>query len=238
MRAFLARPGWRWLRRCLEAGVDLLFPPACAGCGRPGSEWCPECDARLARLRGRLCPQCGDPLPGHHTCPRCRGSDLPLIARSYAWYREPLVRAVLQLKYRPDRKLARRMGGWLEEICRRERWQPDVVIPVALSPQRQRQRGYNQAELVASALAGLLAVPLAVEGLVRTRETRSQVGLDASQRADNVRGAFRASPAWVEGRAVLLVDDLFTTGATLAACAEALRAAGAVQVFAATVARA
>lgn len=130
------------------------------------------------------------------------------------------------------------MAGWLEEICRRERWQPDVVIPVALFRQRQRQRGYNQAELVASALAEFLAVPLAAEGLVRTRETRSQVGLDASQRADNVRGAFRASPAWVEGRAVLLVDDLFTTGATLAACAEALRGAGAVQVFAATVARA
>lgn len=161
-----------------------------------------------------------------------------MVARSYAWYRPPLVRAVLALKYRPDRRLARRMAGWLEEICRREQWRPDTLVPVPLSPQRQLQRGYNQAGLVASALAELLAVPLASEGLVRLRETRSQVGLDASQRADNVRGAFFADRAGVEGRAVLLVDDLFTTGATLAACAEALWDAGAVQVVAVTVARA
>ncbi len=238
MRDLLARPGWRWLRRVLEAGTDLLFPLVCAGCGRPGSEWCSECDDRLARLRGRLCAQCGEPLAGRKQCPRCSERALPLVARSYAWYREPLVHAVLHLKYRPDRRLARRMAGWLEEICRRERWHVDVVVPVALSPRRQRQRGYNQAELVASALADLLEIPLASGGLVRTRETRSQVGLDANRRADNVRDAFRASAVLVGGRAVLLVDDLFTTGATLAACAEALWAAGAAQVFAVTVARA
>ncbi len=238
MRTLLARRGWRWLYRCLEAGVDLLYPPTCAGCGRRGCEWCAECNGRLARLRGRLCPQCGEPLMARSGCPRCCSDALPLVARSYARYREPLVRAVLQLKYRPNRRLARCMGGWLDELCRRERWPVDVVVPVPLSARRQRQRGYNQAELVASALADLLQVPLACEGLLRTRETQSQVGLDASLRTQNVHGAFQANPTVVHGRAVLLVDDLLTTGATLAACADSLWAADAAQVFGVTVARA
>lgn len=130
------------------------------------------------------------------------------------------------------------MAGWLDELCRREQWPVDVVVPVPLSPRRQRERGYNQAELVASALAELLQVPLACGGLRRTRETRSQVGLDVASRAQNVHGAFQADPTVVRGRAVLLVDDLVTTGATLAACAEALWAAGSAHVFAVTVARA
>lgn len=164
--------------------------------------------------------------------------ELPLIARSYARYQGPLVRAVLHLKYRPNRRLARRMAEWLAEICRREAWPLELVLPVPLSRRRQRFRGYNQAGLVASALAELLQVPFSADGVWRVRETRSQVGLDLALRARNVRGAFQADPGVIQGRAVLLVDDLFTTGATLAACAESLWAAGARQVFAVTVGRA
>jgi ComF family protein len=130
------------------------------------------------------------------------------------------------------------MATWLAEICRREDWRPTLVIPVPLSPKRRRRRGYNQADLVAGALAAMLGLPVRPDALSRERETPSQVGLDPAARRRNVEGAFRALRAEVEGQVVLLVDDLFTTGATLASCARALRAAGSKEVYGLTVGRA
>jgi ComF family protein len=130
------------------------------------------------------------------------------------------------------------MAAWLAEVCRREDWRPTLVIPVPLSPKRRRRRGYNQADLVAGALAGMLGLPVRSDALSRERETPSQVGLDPAARRRNVEGAFRALRAEVEGQVVLLVDDLFTTGATLASCAQALRAAGSSEVYGLTVGRA
>jgi ComF family protein len=145
---------------------------------------------------------------------------------------------VLQLKYRPNRRLADVMGGWLAEICQRETWEPTLVVPVPLGKKKLRQRGYNQAGLVASALAQRLRLPMHEEALWRSRETRSQVGLDVPSRQANVQDAFRADPALVRDENVLLVDDVFTTGATLSACAQALRLGEARQVVALTVGRA
>ncbi len=149
-----------------------------------------------------------------------------------------MCRAILQLKYRPNRRLAGVMGGWLAELYRQEAWQATLVLPVPLARGRQRQRGYNQASLVASALAELLALPMEEGGLRRVRETPSQVGLDPAGRLHNVEGAFEADPAVVHNQSLLLVDDLYTTGATLAACAQAALQAGARRVYALTVARA
>jgi ComF family protein len=130
------------------------------------------------------------------------------------------------------------MAGWLAEIARREDWRPTLVVPVPLSPRRRRRRGYNQADLVAEALAGLLGLPVRTGALSRSRETQSQVGLDPAARRTNVEGAFQARRAEVEGQAVLLVDDLFTTGATLASCARALQEEGSKEVYGLTVGRA
>jgi len=149
-----------------------------------------------------------------------------------------LVRAVLQLKYWPNRRLARVMGGWLAEICQREGWEPTLVVPVPLGKRRLHQRGYNQAGLVAAALAQRLNLPMREQALWRVRETRSQVGLDVPSRHANVQDAFRANPDLVRDQTVLLVDDLFTTGATLSACGQALILGGAREVLAVTVGRA
>lgn len=234
----IARLPRHWLLGCLEAGFDLLYPPRCAGCGQRGCDWCPACDQSLSRLRGHLCECCGEPLGRRADCPSCRAVPLQVTARSYARYEGVLVRAVLQLKYRPNRRLAGVMGGWLAEICQRERWEPTLVVPVPLGKRRLRQRGYNQAGLVASALAEHLRLPMHEEALWRVRETRSQVGLDAPSRHANVQDAFQANPGLVRDQTVLLVDDLFTTGATLSACAQALRLGEARQVLALTVGRA
>ncbi|OGO12805.1 MAG: hypothetical protein A2Z66_13340 [Chloroflexi bacterium RBG_13_66_10] len=222
----------------MQAGLDFLYPPRCAGCGAPGTEWCEACQARIRRLTGALCPRCGAPHPRRGACTACRALELPLIVRSYARYEGVLTRAILHLKYRPNQRLAARMAGWLAEVCRRDNWQPALVIPVPLSPRRLRRRGYNQMDLVAAALAALLGIPLGSDALSRVRETRSQVGLDPVGRRLNVEGAFQASRDAVQGKEVLLVDDLFTTGATLAACASALREAGSGDVYGLTIGRA
>jgi ComF family protein len=130
------------------------------------------------------------------------------------------------------------MAAWLAEVARRENWKPTLVVPVPLSARRLRRRGYNQMDLVAGALARLLDVPMGSGALSRIRETRSQVGLDPAGRRRNVEGAFEARRDDVEGSVVLLVDDLFTTGATLAACAAALHEAGSGEVYGLTIGRA
>jgi ComF family protein len=238
MAGLLARLGLRSMQRWLEAGVDLLFPPRCAGCGAPGQDWCQACDAEVHRILPPICRQCGRPLGRGGRCPDCTRKPFPMQARAYALYAGPLVPALLQLKYRPNRRLADVMSAWLAEIACGASWSVDLVASVPLSARRERVRGYNQVDLVARRLSRRLGVEFAEDALVRVRETRSQVGLDSVARAANVEGAFRARPEKVDDRSVLIVDDLFTTGATMVACHTALLQAGARQTFALAVARA
>jgi ComF family protein len=161
-----------------------------------------------------------------------------MIARSYAWYEGPLAQALVHMKYRPNRKLSTMMAGWLADLYLREAWHVDLVTPVPLSENRLRQRGYNQAALISLAFAGSLGLRHSEKALVRVRETKSQVGLDGVGRFRNVQGAFRAIPEFVKEQRVLLVDDLYTTGATMSACAEALLDAGAKGVYGLTIGRA
>lgn len=158
--------------------------------------------------------------------------------RSVAFFEGPLQGALHHLKYRRDVILADSLGAWLAEA-----WLPlglpgEVAVPVPLSPQRLRERGYNQAGLLARAFAELAGLDYRPGALRRTRHTPSQVGLTARQRSSNVAGAFQAAQGPVDGQAVVLVDDVCTTGATLAEAASALRAAGARSVWGLTLGRA
>lgn len=129
------------------------------------------------------------------------------------------------------------MGAWLASVYAQTPWTATLVVPVPLASDRLRQRGYNQAALISRALAERAGVAHDPRALVRTESTRSQVGLGYAERAENVRGVFRATSA-VAGQGVLLVDDLFTTGSTLQACFQACKQAGADEVYGLTVARA
>jgi ComF family protein len=227
-----------FLRRCLYTALDLLFPQRCAGCGQMGIVWCSSCDRKLVRIRGQICPLCGRRLEVAGLCTHCRTQPLPLPVRSYAMYDGPLLRALLHLKYRPNRSLVNVFAGWLQEVYARERWRADRVAAVPLSAFRRRQRGYNQAELIAVALSKAIEIPYDPQALQRVRDTPSQVGLDPTERWFNVSGAFGACMSDGRDQSVLLVDDLITTGATLAACASALLSGGARHVLGLTVARA
>ncbi len=158
--------------------------------------------------------------------------------RSAAFFEGPLQNALHRLKYQRDVILADSLARVLEQAWRSAALPEGIVMPVPLSARRLKERGYNQAGLLARGFAELAGLRYAPRGLRRTTHTVSQVGLSASERQVNVAGAFTGKPAVVSGQTVIVVDDVCTTGATLTACAAALRAAGATTVWALTLGRA
>jgi ComF family protein len=150
----------------------------------------------------------------------------------------PIRHAIHSLKYRRNAALGDALAPYLAGYALKLGWQVDLVVPVPLGKRRMKERGYNQVGLLAMPLAAIQQWRYSPQALVRMRETRSQVGLSPLERKENISGAFRADPAWVAGKEILLVDDVVTTGATLAACSEALINAGAKYIYALTLARA
>ena len=227
------------LARLVDRALDVAFPARCAGCGREGR---PICDACLPAVDARL-----DQPPG---VPIGLPADLPAPLLQLEWaasYSGTVRRALHELKYAGERRLAVPLGGALARRWARAGAGGDVLVPVPVHASRLRRRGYDQAWLLAAVAADLLGLPLAPV-LERSRSTIAQFDLDRPARAGNVAGAFglRGLPgpnAGVDpthplaGRWVVLVDDVVTTGATLAACAQPLLAAGAIGVSAVAVAR-
>ena len=234
------RPLWPfWLRQSAWAALDLVFTPQCASCRAPGARLCAACHAAIQRLGPQVCAECGHPLNAHGRC-RSGGHPVKPLAglRSAASYAGPLQPALHRLKYKRDLILADTLARELADAWRRYALPAGTVIAVPLAAERQRERGYNQAALLARGLADLARLPYQAEGLARVRHTPSQVGLTAEARRANVRGAFAARRDRVAGRAYILVDDICTTGATLTACAEALHQAGAKTIWGLTLGRA
>ncbi len=173
------------------------------------------------------------------TCVSCR-RQRPAYCQLRSWsvFDDPIRSALHRLKYRRDISLGEAFTPQLVEFLGGLHWPMELIVPVPLGRKRLAERGYNQVDLVARPLSMAMGIRYAPDAVVRSQETRSQVGLTRTQRQRNVMHAFRANSRRVKGRAVLLVDDVATTGSTLSSCAEALYAAGARDVFAFTVSRA
>jgi ComF family protein len=215
--------------------LDLVLPPRCGSCRALGGWLCTPCRSRIRRLEEPLCPRCGAEGESRR-CP-CRGRLRHLgRLRAAAAYEGPLERAIHRFKYEGWRSLARPLAGLLEDRLAVDGVPAGLLIPVPLHAGRRRERGYNQSELVARELARALRLPLST-ALERVRETPPQVGLDRLRRRQNVDGAFRWAGGPLRGEPVLLVDDVATTGATLEACASALKASGAGSVTGIVLAR-
>jgi ComF family protein len=243
-------------RGLCEALASLVFPAPCRICARildTGSAipFCQDClEALTQTLREPLCAQCGRPIVSAAVgegaspplCHLCRSGVYAFdFARSFCAYTPRMSRAILLLKYGNVTPLgtwfARRLAGLV--ASQPQGFAADAVVPVPLDRVRLRERGYNQAELIARPLARLLGIPFRSYLLVRTRPRPNQLRLTRRERWETVRGAYAThKTAQVDKLRVILVDDVFTTGATLDACSRALKGAGAARVVGLTVARA
>jgi ComF family protein len=222
------------------AALDLVFPRRCAVCGAYGPFVCEACEAELEPAVGPRCPRCWAPGADGAECLACQASPPAFDGLRAAFvYKGAARELVLALKFKNMSVVAESMGELLAVAASRNELGVDIAVPVPLAGRRARVRGYNQAELLAQSLARELALPPAGGALRRMRNTPAQAkSADAETRRRNVEGAFACRrPEAIAGRRVLLVDDVTTTGATLSACAAALKDGGAASVWALAFAR-
>ncbi|MDY6876867.1 MAG: ComF family protein [Chloroflexota bacterium] len=219
--------------------LDLLFPPHCVGCRRVGAWLCADCLVQIPRVEPPFCARCGGVVVADGLCARCQTAPLQIeCIRSAVYFEGVLREAIHQLKYYGRTVLAAPLGGLMVAWWMQHPMPADVVVPVPLHIGRLRERGYNQAALLAREMARRVGLVVEERTLVRWRMTAPQVELDTMQRKENVRDAFSCSGDTLAGKQVLLIDDVCTTGATLESCAVALYEGGAQAVRALTLARA
>ena len=238
--------------RLLRRVLDFILPSSCSYCRSPVGDsgipyFCSACWADFAPLPGPVCPTCGRPFESPealahspaHQCSGCRLSPLAFDqAVSVGQFEGPLREAIHQFKYRPCRSLGKPLGEWMVDHVK-VLTNIDIVVPVPLHATRLRQRGFNQSLLLAHRMSERYEVPLSCDNLVRVWPTRPQVELTGVERVVNVAGAFALQrPLEIETKHIVLIDDVFTTGATMNECAAVLKSAGAAQVTAFTLARA
>ncbi len=232
--------------------LALVYPQPCAVCGgsvesRALGVTCADCWQRTHTFTGieSLCWKCGLPSRGtvpyekreEVRCRRCDGDDFT-AARSCGVYEGALHASILALKHSPQ--ICGRLVTLLSETQMRSPLNLATrIVPVPLHPEREKARGFNQAAVIGRALSRVSALPFDEVSLIRAHHTdRHRAGMDARDRRATVADAFRVSyPALITGERVLLVDDVFTTGATVSSCARALLDAGAADVFVLTIAR-
>jgi len=228
-------PGWHAAAQGL---LDLLLPTRCVVCDRNAGWLCAACLEQIERIEPPVCPLCGQPTtrPG-----RCRSCQLtpPRIdgIRAVGFLEGSLQTAIHRFKYSNVRPLAVPLGKLASEYLEKNHLPVQTIVPVPLHSRRLRDRGYNQAELLAEQIGSAMGMRVVSDVLLRVRSTIPQVGLKADQRRKNVKGAFQCAGTSLKGQDVLLVDDVCTTGATLEACSIALRESGVRNVWGLVLAR-
>jgi ComF family protein len=236
-------------RNVFGALVSLFYPPICEGCSTgvsPKEYLCEPCKAKLPRIVSPFCAKCSEPfsgaIDGSFACGNCTNQKLHFVAAIAAYRSQGIVRRLVHdFKYRNRVHLRHLVADWLAaalDDSRIKGQQFDVIVPVPLHPARQRQRGFNQAAVLAKSISGRTAMPVRM-ALERVRYTTTQTAFDRAARMKNLHDAFRLRrKADVRDLRVLLIDDVLTTGSTLSECARVLKNAGAASIYAATAARA
>lgn len=233
----------------LRALASLLYPPVCTIClaSVDSDEYlCEECHAKVPRIAPPFCATCSEPfsgaITGSFTCANCAHRKLYFESAVAVYRSRSIVRRVIhQFKYGREMYLRHIVARWLNAAFDDARLRDrtfDIIVPVPLHPARQRERGFNQAKLLAELLGRQRSIQCQA-ALERVRYTTTQTLFDRAERMENLHNAFRLRKnVDVRQLRVLLIDDILTTGTTLSECARVLRQAGAVSVYAATAARA
>jgi competence protein ComFC len=219
--------------------LDWLYPPNCGGCGKSGTRWCKVCAQNTPEIESAICPICGDINIDEQPCQRCQTLPVHFTSlRSYTIYQGAIREAVHKLKYGGDKSLGDVLAQMMISSLEKLNWSLDIVTSVPLGLVRLAERGYNQANLLARPIALYMNLPFSAKILSRVRETKTQVGLSIKERQENMNDAFKAVAEQVDGKNILIIDDVATSGATINACAKAMLAAGASKVYGYTLARA
>jgi ComF family protein len=213
--------------------LDLLFPQWCIGCGREGNYICDKCRQSLPRVLSPICPRCGKPQSDGALCPAC-GESSPGIdgIRSPFLFDGVIRKAVHELKYHNIKTLAEPMAELLYDYLLENQVPGEILVPVPLHSKRLRERGYNQSALLAKQLGRLTGMTVIDGCLIRRQHTPPQARTaNIEERRTNVINAFSCSNRELEGKQVILIDDVTTSGTTLNACAETLKKSGAASVW-------
>ncbi len=225
------------IRSVKEVILNLLYPRHCFVCGEVapfGQMLCPDCMERLPYITAGRCRKCGKPVADTDLfCDDCR-EHVHSYEQGFGLflYDDVMRDAMAGLKYKHRQEYAQPMGELLYDGARDyiDRWKSDVIVPIPLHPSRFRKRGYNQAELIARPIAEKSQIPLRTDLLLRTKETDVMKKLDPEERKRNLNHAFYCPHRLRTGVKVLLIDDIYTTGATIDAASAALKASGAASV--------
>ena len=220
--------------------LNIVYPARCPICGeiisKRGRDICPECEVRLTYVEEPICLKCGKPVSGEEQeyCSDCLNKNhLFKEGRSVLVYDEHASKSIYAFKYNARGEYAKFYGRIIyERLGRKIRsWKPDVIIPVPIHSSKLKQRGYNQAALIAKELSKRLNIPMDERLIVRKNQTKVQKNLSAKDREINLKKAFNVTRNSVELKSVLVVDDIYTTGSTMDAIAGCLEGAGIREVY-------
>ena len=227
----------------IQKGLNILYPPVCPFCGHISPEGiCARCREKIIHVKEPFCMHCGKPLDdetqeycrdcGRRIAASARGSCIAQ-GRGLWIHREPVSGAVYRFKYKNKRNWGRIFANEMEKHYGSQirRWEIKQIIPIPLHVSKRRKRGFNQSEIIARELSFLTGIPCKTDVLFRVKKTVPQKFLDNSGRAENLRGAFAVSRKWKAPGNILLIDDIYTTGATLERAAKMLKKAGARNIY-------
>ncbi len=227
--------------RLLEAALDWLFPPSCMSCKQilpmQKSIWrrdklCGDCRILFEKLEPPCCPRCGHPQDESAVyCSACHNKKFAFTGSRAMFPYKGIIRDIIHgVKFKSNKRAAVGLGKlWASSV---DDFPPaDFLAPVPMYPKKIRKRGFNQSEVLAKELSAEFKIPLAKNLLKRTKDTPPQSGLSIREREENVRGVFTVNKNFnIKGKRIILIDDIFTTGASLNSCAEALIKAGSENV--------
>ena len=231
----------------LKAFLALLLPPVCPICSEAAQEgrFCKKCIDDIRMIKSPMCPSCGTPFISRecedHLCGICIKKKMPFsMARSVGIYEGILMEAIHRFKYNGKTSMAKPLAGMMADALetRLDKSCFDLIVAVPLHRARLRERRFNQSLLMAKEIARICNMPVDYLNLKRTCATEPQVNLKGKERLKNVRNAFSAADKGVfKGKRILLIDDVYTTGATIMECSRVLKRAGAESIFVFTLAR-
>ena len=221
--------------------MDWIYPPVCPGCNTLGFRFCENCFSEISFIQSPICKKCGQPIltTQHDFCKSC-SDHMPSFSqlRSVTIYDGAIRNAILKMKFHRDFGISEFLGQLLVDLYIKLNWNIDLIIPVPLSSERQKTRGFNQSYRLALPISLYTKIPIDTKALYRTINTQTQSDLPKNERFKNVKNAFESNANLIQNKNILIIDDVATTSSTINACSIALLKNGAKSVFGITVARA